>query len=146
MGFTANYASPTVSVPPVSQGEVDLAYQVGRLSEEIQQLRQQQAVSSYTQRCLRRRPHRNSEARLFSCFVMAVVWKFRITRSSDKHFGFSRREWRPKFPFPIWISMRLNRQIAVAASGFPCQRNERREASARRRSPEVCAPSLLNPS
>ena len=43
------YASPTVSVPPVSQGEVDLAYQVGRLSEEIQQLRQQQVVSSYTQ-------------------------------------------------------------------------------------------------
>ena len=43
------YASPTVSVPPVSQNEVDLAYQVGRLSEEIQELRQQQAVSSYTQ-------------------------------------------------------------------------------------------------
>src|SRR5436309_649352 len=42
------YASPAAS-PAVSQGEVDLAYQVGRLSQEIEQLRQQQAITSYTQ-------------------------------------------------------------------------------------------------
>ena len=40
--YDAGYASPTVSAPAVSQGEVDLAYQVGRLSAEIQQLREQQ--------------------------------------------------------------------------------------------------------
>ena len=42
------YASPAAS-PAVSQGEVDLAYQVGRLSQEIEQLRQQQTITSYTQ-------------------------------------------------------------------------------------------------
>ena len=45
--YDTGYASQ--AAPAVSQNEVDLAYQVGRLSEEIQELRQQQAVSSYTQ-------------------------------------------------------------------------------------------------
>jgi hypothetical protein len=43
------YASPAVSAPAVSQSEVDLAYQVGRLSAEVDQLRQQQAITSLTQ-------------------------------------------------------------------------------------------------
>src|SRR5207247_9714487 len=42
------YASPAAS-PAVSQGEVDLAYQVGRLSQEIEQLRQKTTITSYTQ-------------------------------------------------------------------------------------------------
>jgi len=40
------YASPAASAPAVSQRENDLAYQVGRLSGEIEQLRQQQNLSS----------------------------------------------------------------------------------------------------
>src|SRR2546428_7480429 len=40
------YASPAASAPAVSQREIDLAYQVGRLSGEIEQLRQQQNLSS----------------------------------------------------------------------------------------------------
>src|SRR5207253_2411366 len=41
--YDSAYAAPAAAAPPaVSQGEVDLAYQVGRLSEEIQQLREQQ--------------------------------------------------------------------------------------------------------
>jgi len=43
------YAAPAASAPTVSQGEVDLAYQIGRLSQEIEQLRQQQTITSYTQ-------------------------------------------------------------------------------------------------
>ena len=44
------YASPAAPAPAVSQGEVDLAYQVGRLSQEIEQLRQQQqTITSNTQ-------------------------------------------------------------------------------------------------
>src|SRR5713226_9163098 len=43
------YASPSVSAPAVSQAEVDLAYQVGRLSAEVDQLRQQQTITSFTQ-------------------------------------------------------------------------------------------------
>jgi hypothetical protein len=35
--------------PAVSQNEIDLAYQVGQLSAQVEQLRQQQAVTSYTQ-------------------------------------------------------------------------------------------------
>ena len=38
--------SPVTQAPVVSQTEVDLAYQVGRLSQEIEQLRQQQAAAS----------------------------------------------------------------------------------------------------
>src|SRR6266446_7399208 len=38
--YDPGYAAPAVSPPAVSQGEVDLAYQVGRLSQEIQQLRE----------------------------------------------------------------------------------------------------------
>jgi hypothetical protein len=41
--YDPGYASQAAPAPVVSQGDVDLAYQVGRLSEEIQQLRQQQA-------------------------------------------------------------------------------------------------------
>jgi len=40
------YAAPPASAPAVSQREIDLAYQVGRLSGEIEQLRQQQNLSS----------------------------------------------------------------------------------------------------
>jgi hypothetical protein len=40
------YVPPAASAPAVSQGEVDLAYQVGRLSQEIEQLRQQQTITS----------------------------------------------------------------------------------------------------
>src|SRR5213592_1460202 len=43
------YAAPAASAPTVSQGDVDLAYQIGRLSQEIEQLRQQQTITSYTQ-------------------------------------------------------------------------------------------------
>ena len=43
--YDSTYAAPAAAAPAVSQGEVDLAYQVGRLSEEIQQLRQQQALT-----------------------------------------------------------------------------------------------------
>jgi hypothetical protein len=42
------YAAPAASAPAVGQAEVDLAYQVGRLSQEIEQLRQQQAPASPT--------------------------------------------------------------------------------------------------
>src|SRR5439155_4485953 len=40
------YASPAAAAPAVSQGEWDLGYQVGRLSREIEQLRQQQTIPS----------------------------------------------------------------------------------------------------
>ena len=40
------YVPPAAAAPVVNQREVDLAYQVGRLSEEIEQLRQQQNVRS----------------------------------------------------------------------------------------------------
>ncbi len=40
------YVPQAAPAPAVNQREVDLAYQVGRLSEEIQQLRQQQNVRS----------------------------------------------------------------------------------------------------
>ncbi len=40
------YVPPAASAPAVNQREVDLAYQVGRLSGEIEQLRQQQNLSS----------------------------------------------------------------------------------------------------
>src|SRR6266850_3592615 len=42
--YDAGYAPPAAPAPPVSQGEVERAYQVGRLSEEIQQLREQQTL------------------------------------------------------------------------------------------------------
>src|SRR6266566_4718002 len=38
--------TPVAPAPAVNQREVDLAYQVGRLSEEIEQLRQQQNLRS----------------------------------------------------------------------------------------------------
>jgi len=38
--------TPAAPAPAVNQREVDLAYQVGRLSEEIEQLRQQQNLRS----------------------------------------------------------------------------------------------------
>ena len=40
------YVSPPPPAPAVSQSEVDLAYQVGRLSQEIEQLRLQQSLNS----------------------------------------------------------------------------------------------------
>ncbi len=40
------YAAPSPPPPAMNQGEVDLAYQVGRLSQEIDQLRQQQNLRS----------------------------------------------------------------------------------------------------
>ena len=43
------YPYPDTQPPAVSQNEIDLAYQVGQLSQQVQQLQQQQAVSSYTQ-------------------------------------------------------------------------------------------------
>jgi len=45
--YDTGYASQ--AAPAVSQNEVDLAYQVGRLSAEVEQLRQQQTVTTYTQ-------------------------------------------------------------------------------------------------
>jgi hypothetical protein len=43
------YAYPETQPPAVSQNEIDLAYQVGQLSAQVEQLRQQQSISSYTQ-------------------------------------------------------------------------------------------------
>ena len=40
------YVSPAAAAPAVSQREADLAYQVGRLSQEVEQLRQQQSLNS----------------------------------------------------------------------------------------------------
>jgi len=40
------YVSPPPQAPATSQREVDLAYQVGRLSQEVEQLRQQQNLNS----------------------------------------------------------------------------------------------------
>ena len=39
------YAEPTYTAPSVSQNEIDLANQVQRLSQEIEQLRQEQALA-----------------------------------------------------------------------------------------------------
>src|ERR1051326_245117 len=43
------YAYPGTQPPAVSQNEIDLAYQVGQLSAQVQQLEQQQSATSYTQ-------------------------------------------------------------------------------------------------
>ena len=43
------YVSPQPEVPAASQNQTDLAYQVGRLSAEIEQLRQQQNTNSFVQ-------------------------------------------------------------------------------------------------
>jgi hypothetical protein len=40
------YVPPAADVPPVSQNEADLSYEVGRLSQEIEELRQQQAMQA----------------------------------------------------------------------------------------------------
>jgi hypothetical protein len=37
-----SYVAPAVQSPPVTQNDTDLAYQVGRLTQEVEQLRQQQ--------------------------------------------------------------------------------------------------------
>src|SRR5437667_4435124 len=55
---------------------------------------------------------------------MAIVWKFRITRSWGRRFGSSRRGWLLKFCFPIWISTQLREKIAVAACDSPHKRNK----------------------
>jgi hypothetical protein len=43
------YGYPDTPQPAVSQNEIDLAYQVGQLSAQVEQLRQQQATTSYAQ-------------------------------------------------------------------------------------------------
>lgn len=48
-GYPDSGYVPSAAAPSGNQGEVDLAYQVGRLSEEINQLRQQQAAVPYAQ-------------------------------------------------------------------------------------------------
>jgi len=55
---------------------------------------------------------------------MAIVWKFRITRSWGRRFGSSRRGRLLKFRFPIWISTQLREKIAVAACDSPHKRNK----------------------
>jgi hypothetical protein len=43
------YAGPDTQPPAVSQNDIDLAYQVGQLSAQVEQLRQQQGITSFTQ-------------------------------------------------------------------------------------------------
>jgi hypothetical protein len=43
------YSEPTYGAPPVSQNDIDLSYQVQRLSQEIEQLRQEQALTASRQ-------------------------------------------------------------------------------------------------
>ncbi len=43
------YAAPTYSAPAVSQNEAELSYQVQRLSQEIEQLRQEQSLAASRQ-------------------------------------------------------------------------------------------------
>jgi hypothetical protein len=47
--YDQGYASPGTPQPTSNQNEIDLAYQVGQLSAQVEQLRQQQAATSYAQ-------------------------------------------------------------------------------------------------